>query len=114
MHVLAIINEIIEKRKYTMKSVEKFGERLSELMNSKELSSDKLGKIIGVNGSSVRRWCKGTLNIKLSKAVSISDYFACSLEFLFGRSEKKLDFINCGYIFVVTVKPCFDCCFSIG
>ena len=76
-----------------MESLKKFGERLTELLLSQELTSDKLGTKIGVSGSSIRRWCNGTLNIKLSKANTLADYFKCSLEFLFGKTEKILDFV---------------------
>ena len=41
-----------------MESLKRFGERLTELLLSQELTSDKLGTKIGVSGSSIRRWCR--------------------------------------------------------
>lgn len=76
-----------------MKPLEYFGNRLSELMfDQKQMTSEKFAEIIGVNPSTVRRWRNGTLNIKLSRAVKIADYFQCSLEFLFGFTDVQLDF----------------------
>lgn len=77
-----------------MQPLEKFKERLSELMFYRgNMSSQKLSDAIKVNASTIRRWKSGKLNIKLSRALKLADFFECSLQFLFGRSEKMLDFV---------------------
>jgi len=69
-----------------------FSERLSELMFEMSLTSDQLGKNIGVDGSAVRFWKLKKAVISLSNAIKIADYFNCSLEYLFGRSDTLIDF----------------------
>lgn len=58
-----------------MESLKKICERLTELLLSQELTSDKLGTKIGVSGSSIRRWCNGTLNIKLVQSKCFGGLF---------------------------------------
>lgn len=69
-----------------------FSERLSELMFDGKITTEQLGKAIGLNGSAVRHWKEKTNSIALSNAVAVADYFKCSLEYLFGRTENFLDF----------------------
>ena len=80
-----------------MRVLSDFGERLSELMLENNLTTDGLGAALGVNGSTVRRWKQSKRNISLVCALRLAEYFNCSLAFLVGRSENKLDFIP---------KPC--------
>lgn len=75
-----------------MEILSKFGERLTELMQNKNITALKLAEIIGVKNSTISRYKDGKMSIKLSKAIAIADYFKCSLEFLFGKSEKIIDF----------------------
>lgn len=70
-----------------------FSERLSDLMFEAKLTTDQLGAKIGVSGSIVRRWRAKKLVISLSRALAVAEYFNCSLDFLFGRSETLIDFI---------------------
>lgn len=81
----------------------KFSERLSELIQTKEITTNQLGEVIGVNGSTVRLWTGGKRHIRLKNAVALSDYFNCSLEFLAGRSETVIDFTP------KTALPFYDC-----
>jgi len=69
-----------------------FSERLTELMFEVALTTDQLGKKIGVDGSTVRLWRLKKAVISLSNAIAVADFFCCSLDFLFGRSEYLLDF----------------------
>ena len=75
-----------------MRVLSDFSERLSELMLESNLTTDRLGAVLGVNGSTVRRWKQGKRNISLDCALRLAEYFNCSLDFLVGRSETKLDF----------------------
>ncbi len=64
-------------------------ERLNELMDEpNELKSEKLGKIIGVTGSSIRMWKRGEMEISLENAVKLADYFQCNLDYLAGRNVR--------------------------
>lgn len=66
-----------------------FSERLKELMYYHgEIKSEELAKQIGVSGVAVRGWLNGENEPKLSTAVQLSDLFACSLDFLAGRTAK--------------------------
>ena len=75
-----------------MSILAKFSEIMAELMIEQGLSSDKLASELGLSGSSVRRWRLGSHNIYLHNAVRLAEYFNCSLEFLIGRTDVKLDF----------------------
>lgn len=80
-----------------MENLSNFSERLLELMQEKEIKSEQLSQEIGISGSVIRRWCKNNPNILLGNMLKVADFFQCSLDFLAGRSENKLDFIP---------KPC--------
>jgi transcriptional regulator with XRE-family HTH domain len=75
-----------------MEILSKFNERLAELMQEHEITSERLAVKIGVTGSVIRRWTYRDTNIKLSNLLRVADYFNCSLEFLLGRTEKVLDY----------------------
>lgn len=75
-----------------MRILSDFSERLTELMFDNNLTTDQLGTALGVNGSTVRRWKKSKRNISLYYALRLAEYFNCSLAFLVGHSENKLDF----------------------
>lgn len=74
-----------------------FAETLTELMIDKQIKSEELGKTLGFNGSSIRRWCNGSGTINLKNLIKLADYFTCSMEYLIGRSIYKLSF---------TLYPC--------
>lgn len=75
-----------------------FRERLSELMfYSNDIKSESLGNKLGLSGATIRRWLSGNQQIRLSNLIILADYFKCSLEFIAGRTDNKLDF---------TLKPC--------
>ncbi len=70
-----------------------FRERLSELMTDAKLTAERLGEKIGVVESAVSNWKTNRNTVSLPHALALADYFQCSLDFLFGRSEKQLDFM---------------------
>ncbi len=71
----------------------KIGERLTELMNEREISNKELAKSLGVSLGTVGYWKKGKNNMRLAQFIAIADYFHCSLDFLAGRSEIYIDFV---------------------
>jgi len=75
-----------------MNFLSNFSERLSELIIEHELTTDKLAAELGVIGSTVRRWKQAKRSISLSNALLLANYFDCSLEFLIGKTDNKLDF----------------------
>ncbi len=72
----------------------KIGERLTELMNEKEISNKEIAKVLGVSLGTVGYWKKGKNNMRLPQFIAIADYFNCSLDFLAGRSETYIDFVS--------------------
>ncbi len=70
-----------------------FAIRLKDLIRDRQsISTDLLGKTIGVSGVSVRMWRLGKTLPNLDSAIKLADYFNCSLDYLFGRSLLELDF----------------------
>jgi len=72
-----------------------FNERLTELMQEKEIKSQQLADIVGVSVITVNDWKRGRCQIFLSNAIKLADYFHCSLEFLMGRND---DYTHCIYL----------------
>ena len=64
---------------------QEFNERLKELTEGK--SKHKLSKNLGFGESAIDGWCLGFRSPKLSYFIRLADYFNCSLDFLYGRSE---------------------------
>jgi transcriptional regulator with XRE-family HTH domain len=69
-----------------------FVERVKELMFDENMKSEGLGKSIGTDGSTVRRWLRTDSRPNLNNLIALAEHFHCSIEFLTGRSEKLLDF----------------------
>ncbi|GHU97849.1 hypothetical protein FACS1894211_00480 [Clostridia bacterium] len=76
-----------------MRSLPHFSERLAELLFENNLTMEQLGRAIGTTDSTVCGWKNAKQNISLSNALKLADYFHCSLEFLTGRSETKIDYL---------------------
>jgi len=70
-----------------------FSESLKELMLEKNLTYRALSKIIGISISNIGRWINREQFIYLSSALKLADCFECSLEFLFGRVDTRLNYI---------------------
>jgi len=75
-----------------MNNMSNFSETLTELMIERNLTTDALGKIIGTSGSTVRTWKRGDYKLRLANALKLADYFNCSLEFLMGRTDTRLNY----------------------
>lgn len=65
----------------------KFSERLSELMDDKNLSSCELARIIGVKDTTVLRWRKGQINPTVDKLLLLCEYFGVTADFLLGLED---------------------------
>jgi len=76
-----------------MKNLHKFSERLGELMfYDNNITSDNLGEKLGLGGSSIRIWRTGKSIPSLSKAITLANYFNCSLDFLLGRIDDDIKY----------------------
>jgi len=75
-----------------MITLSNFNETLAELMDERNLSSRALGNIVGTRDSSIRGWRAGKYKLYLSNALKLAVYFECSLQFLMGRTDNRLDF----------------------
>lgn len=73
-----------------MDNLSKFAERLSELMFDAKIKSELLGAAIGVSGSAIRRWLRGSGVINLTNLVTLADYFRCSIDYLVGKTENYI------------------------
>ena len=68
--------------------MEKFINVLNDLLNEKGIKATKLAKDLRFSHESViYSWSNSGKIPKLDKAVAIADYFECSLDYLFGRTE---------------------------
>lgn len=76
-----------------MDNLSKFSERLSDLIFEKQITNQELANAIKVNVTAIQRWKREATKLYLSNAIAICDFFQCSLEFLTGRSETKIDFV---------------------
>jgi len=74
-----------------------FSERLSELIEEKNIKSHELAKIIGVNTTTINDWKRGKYQVFLANAIKLADFFECSLDYLMGRNDDISDF---------TPRPC--------
>jgi len=70
-----------------------FNDILAEIMIEKDLTCVALSKEIGVINATVSAWRSGKSGIKLSNLLKLADYFNCSIQYLTGRTEKKLDYV---------------------
>lgn len=77
-----------------MKKVSKIDERLKELMEEREIKAEALGKILNINGVSIRYWFLQDTSLKLNSLIKLSDYFDCTIEYLIGRSEDDSSIIK--------------------
>ena len=75
-----------------MDILSEFSERLSELMFFRGIKSEKLGKDLGIGGSTIRRWIRKDSKINLPNLLKLADYFKCTMDFFAGRSEGEMKF----------------------
>ena len=63
----------------------KFGERLKELRQEKNIGQVELAAKIGVSKGIISLWEKGKREPTLSSLVAIADYFSITIDYLIGR-----------------------------
>lgn len=65
----------------------KFSERLTELMEDKNLSSLNLSKHIDVDHTTILRWRRGEMNPTIDKFNILCDFFGVTADYLLGRED---------------------------
>lgn len=68
--------------------MEKFSARVKALRESKGLSQDALGKIIGVKRYSVYTYEKGRNYPDIPRLIALADYFEVTTDYLLGRTDE--------------------------
>jgi len=87
------LSAIILTEGLLMQKISKFGERLSDFMFfADNMTSGKLGGVLGFGRSTICQWRLGRRNPTLSNAVRLANYFGCSLDYLLGRSDDDSKF----------------------
>jgi transcriptional regulator with XRE-family HTH domain len=73
------VNHALEVSGYHAQAMnETMGDRIKNLRQSRRLSQDALGDIVGVKGASVSLWESGaTTNIRPENLLAICSYFSC-------------------------------------
>ena len=66
-----------------------FQERLKELLVKNNLSRLQLSKILNISSTTINGYFNNNYYPKIEIAISMSIYFDCSLDFLFGLSDIK-------------------------
>ena len=69
--------------------MEKFAARIKLLRESRGLTQDALGQIIGVKRYSVYAYEKAKAYPDVSHLIALADYFEVSTDYLLGRSDQK-------------------------
>lgn len=70
------------------KLMKTFGTILNELMKENLIDAKTLANYLGLYDSSIiYKWLKGEKGLLLPTAIKIADYFHCSLDYLFGRTN---------------------------
>ncbi|MDE5654137.1 MAG: transcriptional regulator, partial [Clostridia bacterium] len=76
-----------------MNILSNFSETLSELMLIHNLRTKQLAEQISIDASSITKYFRESVIPNLPHAISIADFFGCSLDYLFGLTyefEKKI------------------------
>ena len=68
-------------------SSEAFAQRLSELMQEKDVNQSQLAKITNVSNEAVSAWLLKKREPMVSSLCKIAIFFDCSLEYLIGNSD---------------------------
>lgn len=67
--------------------MEKFSARVKKLRESRGLSQDALGKIIGVKRYSIYTYEKGRNYPDIPRLIALADYFDVTTDYLLGRTD---------------------------
>ena len=65
----------------------KFCERLKELRTEKNLSIEKLSKLIDISNATICRWENGLNDIKSDELIIVARFFEVSTDYLLGLED---------------------------
>lgn len=68
----------------------KFSQTLNYLIKQEDLTLLELQKQVGINNAQLGRYVAGYYEPSLTNAIILSNYFSCSLDFLFGLDDIKM------------------------
>lgn len=71
-----------------------FGDRLKELRNSKNLSQEELGEILGVRKSSISNWETDKATPTYDILIKLAQYFNVTTDYLLGFTQEDMDRIE--------------------
>ena len=65
----------------------KFAERLKELMKEMNLSQNKLSKETGISQPQIARWLQKSTTPNIEFLIILAKYFKCSIDYLVGLED---------------------------
>ncbi|MCL2851094.1 MAG: helix-turn-helix transcriptional regulator [Firmicutes bacterium] len=68
--------------------IDEFTERLKTLRESKNLTTVKLGKALGISGATISRWENGKRKPNVENIYNIADFFRITSDYLIGLKQK--------------------------
>lgn len=92
LFVSEIQDNIFRSFEVFMSNLQKFVERLSELLIDHEMKAANLADALGVTRKTISRYRRGERLPDIDTALRMSAYFHCSLDFLLGRSDTGAEF----------------------
>lgn len=94
-----------------MINLSKFGERLKELMNDKNINAPALAKSVGTDRTNITRYMRGERLPQFNTFAAVIEFFGCSADYLLGLTEYQKDGKH--YLdvkpFDVSLKKTFEC-----
>lgn len=64
-----------------------FKERLKELRIEKNLTQDKLAKLVGMSKMTISHWESGYCEPSIAQLIILSDLFEVSVDYLIGKTD---------------------------
>lgn len=74
---------------YNISMRNKFGERLRELLEEKNLSVNKFAAKIGVSPSAVSAWTRGVKQPTADNIIACAEFFGVSSDYILGVNEYR-------------------------
>ena len=84
-----------------------FQDNLTFLMEERDISNVKLGKILGVSDTAVMKWKRGEASPAIDKALKIAEYFGISVDELLGKRIETDRNVSLPLVGVISAGP-FD------
>ena len=66
-----------------------FYQRLKDLREDKDLNQTQIANILKTTQTQYSRWERGAQEIPFHHAITLADFYGCSLDYIAGRTNKK-------------------------